>query len=79
MNKYKLLNDVKAYYKVIDNVYIELTKEEYYEELYKLTEKLQKRINKAIEYIEQQHLYEIYFNHKEETHKLLEILKGDNK
>ena len=38
---------------------------------------LQERIDKAIEYIEQQHLYEIYFNHKEETHKLLEILKGE--
>lgn len=36
------------------------------------------RIQKAIEYIEQQHLYEIYFNHKEETHKLLDILRGNN-
>ncbi len=46
-----MINDIKAYYKVEDNVYIELTKEEYYLELHKLNERLQERIEKAIEYI----------------------------
>lgn len=78
MEKYKLLNDVKAYYKVEDNIYIELTKEEFYMELYKLNERLQKRIDEAIEYIEKIQESENDINpYILHAPTLLNILKGE--
>lgn len=74
-----LLKDVKAYYKVEDNVYIELTKEEFYMELHKSNERLQKRIDKAIEYIEKEILdYPYNDDHiYEDGKQIINILKGE--
>ena len=76
-----LLKDVKAYYKVDDNIYTELTQEEFVDELDKLCIRLQNRIDKAIEYIEQKEISIIYQEfglHQENVkNELLEILKGE--
>lgn len=66
-----LLKDVKAYYKVDDNIYTELTQEEFVDELDKLCLRLQDRIEEAIEYIEWQ-------KENLQYKVLLDILKGDN-
>lgn len=68
-----LLKDVKAYYKVDDNIYTELTQEEFVDELDKLCIRLQNRIDKAIEYIEKMY---IPFENLYQKEELLDILKG---
>ena len=57
-----LLKDVKAYYKVDDNIYTELTQEEFVDELDKLCIRLQNRIDKAIEYCDN-----CIFDYEEDT------------